>query len=139
MELFLKAKTDIDDLIIDYIEVQLKTGKTVSLNWDESSIERSSFGEFKAHYFGVYFDEDRADGKLDMLDGMKVVSVATYSEEHGGEGEYPISIENMDFLESRSLEFANVYPPSADDDEHENYADEVRRRMYDSFLASSWR
>lgn len=139
MELFLKAKTDIDDLIIDYIEVQLKTGKTVSLNWDESSIERSSSGEFKAHYFGVCFDEESADGKLDMLDGMKVVSVATYSEQHGGEGEYPIAIENMDFFESRSLEFTNVYPQSVDDDEHENYADEVRCRIYNSFLARSWR
>lgn len=142
MELFLKAKTDIADLVVDYIEVQLKTGETVSLNWDESSVERSLSGEFNAHYFGVCFDEERADGKQDLLDGMKVVSVATYSEDCGGEGELPIIIESMDFLESRSLEFTNVYPTAADKadrDENGIYADEVRCRVYNSFLASSWR
>ena len=32
MELFLKVKTDIEDLIIDYIEVQLKTGRKARWN-----------------------------------------------------------------------------------------------------------
>ena len=77
MELFLKAKTDIEDLVIDYIKVQLKTGKTVSLNWDGSSVERSSSGGITAHYFGVCFDEESADGKLDMLEDMKVLSVGS--------------------------------------------------------------
>lgn len=114
MELFLKAKTDIEDLIIDYIEAQLKTGKTVSLNWEGSSVERSSSGGITAHYFGVCFDEESADGKLDMLADMKVVSVGTYSEEHGGEGEHPLIIESMDFLECRSLEFTDIYSSIAE-------------------------
>ena len=30
--------TDIEDLEIDYIEVELVTGKTVTVDWDESDI-----------------------------------------------------------------------------------------------------
>ena len=33
MQLYLTAKTDIDDLVIDYIEVLLKNGLEVGLNW----------------------------------------------------------------------------------------------------------
>lgn len=36
MILYLQATTNVQDLIIDYIEVKLKSGKTVNLNWDES-------------------------------------------------------------------------------------------------------
>lgn len=140
MELFLKAKTDIEDLVIDYIKVQLKTGKTVSLNWDGSSVERSSSGGIKAHYFGVCFDEKSADGKLDMLAGMKVVSVGTYSEEHGGEWEHPLIIESMDFLECRSLKFTDAYSSIAEKgSEKTKFESKVRDRIYNNFLASSWR
>lgn len=140
MELFLKVKTDIEDLIIDYIEVQLKTGETVSLNWEESSVEHSSSGGIKAHYFGVCFDEESADGKLDMLADMKVVSVGTYSEEYGGEGEHPLIIESMDFLECRSLEFTDIYSSIAEKgSEKTKFESKVRDRIYNNFLASSWR
>ena len=57
MILYLQATTNVQDLIIDYIEVKLKSGKTVSLNWDESGINRSETG-FDARYKGVYFDEE---------------------------------------------------------------------------------
>ena len=36
MRLYLTAKTAMKDLVIDYIEVNLKNGKTISLTWDES-------------------------------------------------------------------------------------------------------
>lgn len=36
MTLYLTVKTDVKDLIIDFIEVQLKSGETVSLNWKRS-------------------------------------------------------------------------------------------------------
>lgn len=38
MILYLQAKTTATDLMIDYIEVSLTDGTTVSLNWDESCI-----------------------------------------------------------------------------------------------------
>ena len=40
MDLFLKASTNVPDLIIDFIEVRLKSGKTVSLNWEKSCVTR---------------------------------------------------------------------------------------------------
>ena len=36
MRLYLTAKTSIPDLFIDYIQVKLKSGEEVSLNWDYS-------------------------------------------------------------------------------------------------------
>ncbi|NBI16696.1 hypothetical protein D1841_06520 [Neglecta sp. X4] len=53
MILYLSASTDLEDLVIDYIEIKLVTGETVSLNWDESDIERLDNG-FNARYKGVY-------------------------------------------------------------------------------------
>lgn len=40
----LSAKTPIKDAVIDFIEVRLNTGETVSLNWDESGIDREEDG-----------------------------------------------------------------------------------------------
>ena len=39
MILYLKAKTNLSDLSIDFIEVKLKSGKIVSLNWDETEYD----------------------------------------------------------------------------------------------------
>ena len=79
MILYLKAATSVPDLVIEYIEVALRNGKTVSLNWDESHIDRTKTG-FYAKYKGVYFNEKYANGKLDELVGMKIVEVGLYSE-----------------------------------------------------------
>ena len=80
MILYLQATTNVQDLIIDYIEVKLKSGKTASLNWDESGINRSETG-FDARYKGVYFDEEYANGKISELAGMKIDTVKLYSEQ----------------------------------------------------------
>ena len=79
MILYLKATTHVPDLIIDYIEVQLRTGETVSLNWDESEILRTETG-FDARYKGVCFGEEYANGRLDDLQEMQVEEVGLYSE-----------------------------------------------------------
>lgn len=55
MTLILQGTTKTKDLIIDYIEVQLSSGKTVSLNWDESGIDRTPEG-FDAKYKGIYLN-----------------------------------------------------------------------------------
>lgn len=80
MILYLQATTNVQDLMIDYIEVKLKSGKTVSLNWDESGIERSKTG-FDARYKGVYFDEEYANGRISELAGMKIDTIGLYSEQ----------------------------------------------------------
>ena len=63
--------TDIEDLEIDYIEVELVTGKTVTVDWDESDITREDDG-FEARYKGGAFDEEYANGKLSSLHGMQI-------------------------------------------------------------------
>ena len=79
MILYLSASTDLEDLVIDYIEIKLVTGETVSLNWDESDIERLDTG-FHARYKGVYFDEEYANGKLDSLREMQIDKIGIYAE-----------------------------------------------------------
>ena len=79
MRLYLTAETSIPDLYIDYIEVLLKSGEEVSLNWDYSDIERTTSG-FSARYKGVYFDEDYANGRIEELRDMKVTGIGVYYE-----------------------------------------------------------
>lgn len=79
MILYLDAKTNIKDVYVEFIEVKLNNGKVVSLNWDESYIDRDDDG-FSAKYKGVYFDEEYANGKLDLLKGATIESVELYYE-----------------------------------------------------------
>ena len=66
MRLYLTAKTAMKDLVIDYIEVNLKNGKTISLTWDESEFGIED-GLFTARYKGVYFDEVYGNGLINIL------------------------------------------------------------------------
>lgn len=79
MRLYLTAKTAMKDLVIDYIEVNLKNGKTISLTWDESE-----FGIedclFTARYKGVYFDEVYGNGLINELRDMQIAEIGVYSE-----------------------------------------------------------
>ena len=79
MILYLTATTNCTDLLIDFIEVQLSSGKVVYLNWDESGICRDDNG-FNTRYKGVCFGEEYANGRLNELRGMKIQTVKLYSE-----------------------------------------------------------
>lgn len=79
MILCISAETTIPDLVIDFIEVRLKTGETVSLTWDESESGVEE-GLFDARYKGVYFGEEHANGRIDELEDMQVEYVELYSE-----------------------------------------------------------
>ena len=81
MFLIIKAITNVPDLVIDFVEVRLHSGKIVSLNWDRSSIDRRD-EKFVGEYEDVCFDEESADGKLGELHGMQVTEVGLYSETH---------------------------------------------------------
>lgn len=135
MTLYVTAVTPVSDLVIDYIEVRLKSGATVSLNWDESYVERCG-DIIRAHYIGVSFNEEFAAGRLKELEGMQVEEVGMYSDEHG-EGKFPLSIENMEFYDigGSNLRFENAYSMMASDVRPET----VGEKMYRKFLASSWR
>lgn len=130
MTLLLTAATAVDDLVIDFIEVRLPTGETISLNWDRSWIERSK-GHFVALYDGVCFGTKSATGKIRKLKNMRVVNVGLYSESKG-EGDFPIAIEKMEFYDrNKILSFANVFTMSS--------GAGAMKKFYDKFLASSWR
>lgn len=94
MILYLDAKTNIKDVYVEFIEVKLNNGKVVSLNWDESYIDRDN-DEFSAKYKGVYFDEEYANGKLDLLKGATIEYVELYYEKDY-ENPYFV-INSMDF------------------------------------------
>ena len=82
MRLYLDAETNFankDGLSIDFIEVQLKNGETISLNWDESDFGIED-GVFSARYKGLYFNEAYANGRLEKLFGMKVTEVGFNAE-----------------------------------------------------------
>ena len=79
MILSVDVTTSSPDLFIDFIEVRLKSGQTVSLNWDESEIERTETG-FSARYKGVCFGEEYANGRIRELQNLKVDEVGLYSE-----------------------------------------------------------
>ena len=96
MILYLTAKTESKDVIIDYIEVRLNNGKQVSLNWDESDIVRDDDG-FTARYKGIYFDEEYANGKIELLHDLNIVEVGLYSEENE---DYPVTITESEFYDA---------------------------------------
>ena len=82
MILYLEAETDIPDLVIEFIEVRLRSGKVVSLNWDESGTESEPDHSYYAVYEGLYFDEEYANGRIGELEEMQVVHVEPYSDSH---------------------------------------------------------
>lgn len=79
MVLYLKAESDIPDLVIDFIEVKLKSGKVISLTWDESEFDRKD-GYLDARYKGVYFDDEYGNGRLPELKDMEVQHIELFSE-----------------------------------------------------------
>lgn len=116
MRLYLYATTNAPDLSIDFIEVRLKSGKTVTLDWDESEIQRKG-SELSAWYRGVCIDKESANGRLSDLEGMKIVYAELYSE---ADKKPEIEIQHMDFDDDgRSLEFdSKVLYSSKDGDNH---------------------
>lgn len=105
IRLYLTARTSIPDLYIDYIEVQLKSGEEISLNWDESDIERYSDG-FSARYKGVCFGEEYANGRIDDLKGMIITDIGVYYE---SEQKPDIKIAIMEFVDE--YEHLSFSPP----------------------------
>ena len=93
MVLCVNVKTKIKDLVIEYIEVVLKTGELVNLNWDYSEIEREEDG-FSAFYRGVYFGEEKAKDCISRLEDLSIACIGLYSEESGP---WDIHLDQLDF------------------------------------------
>ncbi len=106
MILYLTAHTDLRDVLIDFIEIELITGKTVSLIWDESDIERTPEG-FSSRHKGVYFDEEYANGKIEQLCGMKIANIGIYTE---SDAPFEITITEMEFEDGQNSYEAECVP-----------------------------
>lgn len=100
MDLILEARTRMQNLIIDYIEVRLADGREPCLTWKESKISRSPKG-FAALYSNVEFDGSSKKVMLEDLKGMKVKQVQTYSQKTGTEylAGTDLAILSMEFRE----------------------------------------
>lgn len=61
--------------VIEFIEIQLKDGRILTLNWDESDNS-----DYERIYKGVHFSEPEESVSLEILKGMKVKHVELYSE-----------------------------------------------------------
>lgn len=79
MRLYLEAKTAMKDLVIEYIEVRLANGKTITLTWDESEFGIED-GVFTARYKGVSFDDEYGNGRYKELIGIQITDIGVYSE-----------------------------------------------------------
>ena len=78
MEIAIKGSASVSDLVIDYIEAELKSGQTVSLNWDYSNVDRND-NQFEARYSGIYFGEKSADDRIDDMEDLIINTVGMYS------------------------------------------------------------
>lgn len=107
MDIFLTGKSDAEDLVIDFIELKLKTGETVSLDWDQSYVDRGQGGRFEATYEGINIGGESARRKLSKFKGAAITEVGLYSESRGRA--------NLDILEmtvaegNRTLTFRAPY------------------------------
>ena len=114
MVLCVNVKTKIKDLVIEYIEVVLKNGEFVNLNWDYSEIERTDDG-FSAFYRGVNFGEEKAKECISKLEDLSIACIGLYSEE---KGPWDIHLDQMDFDDSgKNLIVENLYYDAEDGEE----------------------
>lgn len=112
MLLIVKAETSIKDLVIDYIDVICASGKTISLNWEQSDVSKTSTG-FYAEYLGVCFDDKLAKGQLSELREMHVDVIGLHSEQ---EGKLDIDVKEMCFYEDeKELIFSNPFQTEDND------------------------
>lgn len=79
MIMYLQVKTKVPDLRIELFKMRLKSGEIVTVDWDESELERESDG-FNVRYKGVYFDDEYANGRLEEIDKPDITSVKVSSE-----------------------------------------------------------
>ena len=77
MVLCVNVRTKIKDLVIEYIEVVLKNGEFVNINWDYSEIERTHEG-FTAFYRGICFGEEYARDCIDKLEDLSIACIGLY-------------------------------------------------------------
>lgn len=101
----LTVSTNAKEVVIDYIMVKLKSGKTVSLNWDESNEVQTENG-FILSCKDVYMDETATEGRLEELKDLEIVDIGLYTED---KRLVALSIEEMRFYDEHMISFLRPY------------------------------
>lgn len=104
MILYATFKSNSNAFTVEFIEVRLKNGTVVALNWDESGVQYTKNG-CNTRYKGVLFNEEYANGRISELKGCKVVGMEIYTEEPT-----PISVKLQDMYFTDGEETLLVKP-----------------------------
>ncbi len=81
MRLSMKMKTNAEDLTIEFLELQLKSGDIVTIDYDSSEYYTKDRYRMSMHK-GVCMDEEYLNGRLNELEGIRVTDVGLYSEKY---------------------------------------------------------
>ncbi len=106
MRLCLKMKTNADDLRVEFLEVRLKSGRLVTVDYDSSEYYTENGYRMSMHK-GVCANEEYLNGRLNELEGMQVIGVGLYSEKHS-----TIDFELVELTiddDGKTLTLTNVY------------------------------
>lgn len=106
MRLYITTKTTAEDLVFNFITLQLKSGQTVEITYDESDYGNND-GLRNSRHKGVYFDEEYANGRILELIDMKVINAQIYSDKYE-QADFEILQMTFDD-EGMELTFENVY------------------------------
>lgn len=97
MRLYIGAKTNIPDAVIDVLELRLNTGELINLDWDESE-HGVVDGIYTARLKGLSGCLDGAEsyeylnGKIDMFrEPVKIADVMVYSEESDENSKFQVT------------------------------------------------
>lgn len=104
MRIYINGKSDLSLNKIDSIEMLLKDGRTVLVDWDETDIS-SKNGEFSLRGKGVYIDDEYPDC-IGVLEGCKITEI-NLDEEAGGSF---ITIESLEFSQGDDSYFCETVP-----------------------------
>lgn len=96
MNLYVSAKSQVPDLVIEYFEIILANGRCVNIQWAESSVKREK-DDYTICFKRLQFDNGNYNVTIADLSEFDVAQIGLYSDTHSGK--LGIKIEEMEFAE----------------------------------------
>lgn len=96
MNLYVSAKSQIPDLVIEYFEIILTNGRCVNVQWAESSVKREK-DDYTICFKRLQFDNGNYNVTIADLNEFAIAQIGLYSDTESGKLE--INIEEMEFAE----------------------------------------
>ena len=102
MDLILEAKTNIDELSIDFVELQTPDG-VVSIDWDET-IKNEDDGHFHMCGEQIYLNEKRPDERTwNLLENASLSAIQIYAPRTNDEERERITITGLSFEDENNV------------------------------------